>query len=157
VQVFGPLGRATFHPDEDRDIVALAGGSGIAGIMSILEHATQCGHFRRRRGAVYFGVRTLSDGFYLDRLARHVAAADGNLNVVLALSHETPNTTHHLGFPGVRLGHGFVHDVAARDLAGRCDNVSAFVAGPPPMVDGAIRTLLAQSVPSAQIRYDKFG
>jgi toluene monooxygenase electron transfer component len=33
----------------------------------------------------------------------------------------------------------------------------AYVAGPPPMVDGAIRSLIVGGVGRAAIRYDKFG
>ena len=61
VEVFGPLGRAVFRPQEDRNFVCIAGGSGIAGMMSILECATQADYFRNHKGALFFGVRTLAD------------------------------------------------------------------------------------------------
>ena len=156
-KIFGPLGRATLRPHEDRDLVCIAGGSGIAGIVSILEHATACGHFERHKGQVYFGVRTLADGFYLDRLSRHVEAAKGALRVVLALSHETVNAPSHPKFPHIGVATGFVHDVAGSLLDADCAGTAAFVAGPPPMVDGAIRVLLGHNVASTSIRYDKFG
>ncbi len=35
VEVFGPLGRAVFRPEEDRNFICIAGGSGIAGMMSM--------------------------------------------------------------------------------------------------------------------------
>ena len=41
VEVFGPLGRAVFRPEEGKNFVCIAGGSGIAGMMSILEHGTR--------------------------------------------------------------------------------------------------------------------
>ena len=88
VEVFGPLGRAVFRPEEDKNIVCIAGGSGIAGMMSILECATRTGHFSDHKGTVFFGVRTLSDAFYLEALARYVAASHGNLEVTIALSDE---------------------------------------------------------------------
>jgi toluene monooxygenase electron transfer component len=157
LDLFGPLGRATFRPADDTDLVCIAGGSGIAGIMSILEHATQSGHFSRHRGQVYFGVRTLADGFYLDRFADFVARAQGALRVVLALSDENAGRKTHSRYEAIELAHGFVHDVADRGLAPDLGDVSAFVAGPPVMVDGAIRTLIGHHVPATRIRYDKFG
>lgn len=157
VTVFGPLGRAVFKPKEDRDLVCIAGGSGIAGLLSILEHATASDHFHNHKGRVFFGVRTLADGFYLDRLNKYVEASKGALEVVLALSHETLDTPIHPQFQGIKVASGFVHDVANEMLDANCEAVSSFVAGPPPMVDGAIRTLIGHSVPSANIRYDKFG
>ena len=35
--------------------------------------------------------------------------------------------------------------------------IKTFVAGPPPMVDGALRVMIGHGVASSQIRYDKFG
>ena len=86
--MFGPLGAATFRPEEDRDVLIIAGGSGIAGMMSILDRAVREGYFRAHRGHVFFGVRALADAFYLEELAGYVAAAGGRLKVTLALSHE---------------------------------------------------------------------
>src|SRR5262245_4954796 len=93
--VYGPLGRATFRPEEGRDILCVAGGSGIAGMLAILEHARAANHFRDRSAHVYFGVRTLADGFYLQELADHVAAASGELQVTLALSDERIEAAAH--------------------------------------------------------------
>ena len=106
---------------------------------------------------VFFGVRTLLDGFYLDRFARLIAASHGALQVVLALSHEAVTLPLHPQFPAIQIAHGFVHDVADAALDADCSARTCFVAGPPPMVDGAIRILIGHGVPSPQIRYDKFG
>ena len=157
LNLFGPLGRATFRPDEGRNLLCITGGSGIAGIMSILEHATQSRYFAAHHGHVFFGVRTLADGFYVQELADYAAAADGRLAVTLALSHEPAIGTHHPQFPQVRLASGMVHEVAGQAMSGRYDNVTGFVAGPPALVDGAIRLLVAEArLPREFIRFDKF-
>jgi len=155
---FGPLGAATFHPEEQRDILCIAGGSGIAGIMSILDHATEIDHFAGHRGDVFFGVRTLADCFYLDELSDFAARSGENLRITVALSHEDAGRDRHPDFPLIRLDTGFVHDAAARAMEGRYGNPLGYVAGPPPMVDAAIRLLISQGkVPTSDIRYDKFG
>ena len=157
VNVFGPLGRATFNPQERRNILCIAGGSGIAGMLAILEHATREDYFREHTGHVYFGVRTLADGFYVQELADLVAASGGKLEVTLALSHEPIPADTHPRHPGIRLMHGMVGDATAQAMAGRYDNIVGFVAGPPPMVDGALRLLIRDArVPAQFIRYDKF-
>jgi toluene monooxygenase electron transfer component len=157
LEVFGPLGRATFHPVERRDILCIAGGSGIAGMLSILEHARLSGHFRDHRGNVFFGVRTLADAFYLAELSQHAAATGGNLEITLALSHEEPTGEAHPQFPRIRLGKGLVADVAARAMAARYEGIVAFLAGPTPMVDAALHLLLREGRVSRQfVRYDKF-
>ncbi len=156
VAVFGPLGRAVFRPEEDRNIVCIAGGSGIAGMMSILHCAVQADHFRTHRGAVFFGVRTLADTFYLEQLSRYAAASHGNLDVTIALSDEAAATPFHLELPILRLAEGMVHDVAAKAMADHDRNVLAYIAGPPIMVDSTIRSLIAGGVAIRDIRYDKF-
>ena len=158
VEVFGPLGRATFHPEEDRNLLMVAGGSGIAGLMSILERATRDDYFRNHNGHVFFGVRTMADGFYLDAMSRYVAKAHGNLEVTLALSHEAVPSARHPDYPHLMLAAGMVHEVMGRTMRDRYADIAAFVAGPPPMVDGAIRWLITEGQLSAgQIRFDKFG
>lgn len=157
INLFGPLGNATFGPEDDKGLLCITGGSGIAGIMSILERATRMNHFRKHKGYVFFGVRTLADGFYVKELAEYVDKSDGNLEVTLALSDEAPVSATHPDHPQVRLDGGFVHEVTARSMAGRYDDVMGYVAGPPPMVDGALRLLLTEArLPPQSIRYDKF-
>jgi len=159
VDVFGPLGRATFDAGEHRDLIIAAGGSGIAGMMSILERATQLNYFASHRGHVFFGVPTLEDGFYLEELSAYVGSAQGSLNVTLALSSETPETEFHPHYDQIRLSSGFVHAAMASSMAGHYhQNTLAYLAGPPPMVDAALRVLISDGQLSPQaIRYDKFG
>jgi toluene monooxygenase electron transfer component len=157
VDVFGPLGRAVFRPEEGRNIICIAGGSGIAGMMSILERAVRVDHFRSHTGALFFGVRTLEDTFYLEQLSRYVMASHGNLDVVIALSDEAAATPLHAEFPALKLATGMVHDVAAKEMASRDRDVMAYIAGPPIMVDSAVRALFTGGVAIKNIRYDKFG
>jgi toluene monooxygenase electron transfer component len=155
--VFGPLGRATFHPEEGKDLLCVAGGSGIAGMMAIVERAVCEGYFNERSGHVFFGVRTLADAFYMDELARLVAAADSKLRVTLALSHEAVTGESHPQHPGIGLASGLVGDVMIRTMAGQYANTVAFTAGPPIMVDSVLRHLTYDAkIPRAFIRYDKF-
>jgi toluene monooxygenase electron transfer component len=155
--VFGPLGRATFHPEEGRNLLCIAGGSGIAGMLSIIERAVGEGYFRDHTGHVFFGVRTLEDGFYLRELCDYAARAEGRLEVTLALSHEAVPAAMHPSFPHIRLMHGMVADAARQAMSGRCDNMVGFVAGPPVMVDHALRMLIREAgLPPQFVRYDKF-
>jgi toluene monooxygenase electron transfer component len=157
VNVFGPLGRATFHPGEGKNVLCIAGGSGIAGMLSIIERAAGEGYFRDHTGHVFFGVRTLRDGFYLSELCDYAAQAGGRLQVTLALSHEPASAAMHPKFPHIRLMHGMVADAARQAMGGRYDNMVGFVAGPPIMVDDALRMLIREArLPPQFVRYDKF-
>jgi toluene monooxygenase electron transfer component len=156
VALFGPLGRAIYTPDLTQPILCIAGGSGIAGMMSILARACAERHFDRYPGHVYFGVRTARDLFFVDELAAFKAQFPDGLEITLALSEEAvPEApgTH----PEFLWDTGFVHEVAARGMQGRFRGVRAYVAGPPPMVDGSLRMLLKEArLSPSDIRYDKF-
>lgn len=158
LDLVGPLGVATFRPDEDRDFLCIAGGSGIAGMMAMLECATALGYFGRRKGHLFFGVRTIEDAFYVEDFARHVAAGNGALDVTVAISDADDVPAHHPDFPDVKLARGFVHDVAAASLGahGEWKDAIAFVAGPQPMVDAAIGVLVKSGIGPQSIRFDKF-
>lgn len=157
LKVFGPLGRATYDPAEGRNILCIAGGSGLAGMMAILAHAIRDGALRERTAHVFFGVRTLDDAFYMSEFAQFATAAGANLEVTLALSHAPADTATHPQFPAIRLASGMVTDVAARTMTGRYNNTVAFVAGPPVMVDIALKHLTHEAkIPRTFIRYDKF-
>ena len=154
---FGPLGKATFDPREQRTIVCIAGGSGIASILSILEVGCASRHFDMFDGAVFFGVRTCADVFHLDRLSRFVERHPGKLRATVALSHEEPSERLRLRYPHLVFDSGFPHEIAARDLAGNFAGRVAYLAGPPILVDVAIRMLITQArLPARDIRYDKF-
>jgi len=147
--VFGPLGKATFYPALDTNILCIAGGSGIAGMMSILAHAAQERYFERHRGWVFFGVRTLRDAFFLEELSGYAA----NVPVTVALSDEQVPATAPQRWPALAFAHGLVHEVARS----KYENVRAYVAGPPPAVDAALRMLLLEAkLTSDNIRYDKY-
>jgi toluene monooxygenase electron transfer component len=155
--VFAPLGHATFQADLRKHVLCIAGGSGIAGMMSILSLACQDAHFATWDGHVFFGVRTARDGFFLEELEAFRARYPGRLAVTVALSDEDVPASLATAYPGFAFARGFVHAVAGERMQGRFADVRAYVAGPPPMVDASLRLLLREArLPPADIRYDKF-
>jgi toluene monooxygenase electron transfer component len=156
VEFFGPLGSATFYPAIDRDILCIAGGSGIAGMMSILHCADQARYFERHRGHVFFGVRSAADTFLLEELSDLAKRSDGALDVTVALSNEAAPDGLAADFPQLAFDSGYVHEVAQRRMNGQYQSVRAYLAGPPPSVDASVRMLLMARVSTDNIRYDKF-
>lgn len=152
-----PLGHATFHPGTPKHVLCIAGGSGIAGMMSILSLACQEDHFAAWDGHVFFGVRTERDRFFLDELEAFRTRYPDRLAITVALSDEDVTRSLSTAYPGFAFARGFVHAVAGESMKGRFANVRAYVAGPPPMVDASLRLLLREArLPPADIRYDKF-
>ena len=157
VSLFGPLGKATFYPGIAKNVLCIAGGSGIAGMMSILARACQEHYFEQYQGHVYFGVRTFKDAFYLKEMAAFCKDYTKNLAVTVALSDEDVPAAAKEQYPLLRFERGMVHEVAKREMAGKYQNIRAYLAGPPPAVDACIRVLLLEAKLTADnIRYDKF-
>lgn len=144
LRVFGPLGKATFSPGLADDLVCIAGGSGIAGMMSILERAIGARYFESHRGWLFFGVRRRSDAFFLQELAAFRRASADRLAITVALSDEPVAEAAAREWPQLAFEQGFVHEVAGRALKGHYQNIRAYVAGPPPAVDAALRLLLLE-------------
>ena len=154
--VFAPLGHATFRPGVARHLLMIAGGSGIAGMMSILARACEASHLSDWDGHVFFGVRSERDCFFLDELAGLRARCPERLAITVALSDEPVPASLAAAHPGLTFAAGFVHAVADERMAGRFADVRAYVAGPPPMVDASLRLLLRARLKPDDIRYDKF-
>jgi toluene monooxygenase electron transfer component len=147
--LIGPLGKATFQPALGKNLLCIAGGSGIAGMMSILTRAAESNYFARHKAWVFFGIRAMRDAFFLDELARF----DAEVTVALSEEDVPPQDK----WPKLKFEKGLVHEVAKRAMAGKYQNVRAYLAGPPPAVDAAIRVLLLDArLTTDNIRYDKF-
>lgn len=157
VGLFGPLGFATFRPDIGKNLLCIAGGSGIAGMMSILSRGCQDRYFERYTGYVFFGVRTPKDVFFLDELVAFRTGCAENLHVTVALSDEEVPEALRAAYPRLDFARGLVHQVAGAQMKGKFQNIRAYAAGPPPMVDATLRMLLLEGkLTSDSIRYDKF-
>jgi toluene monooxygenase electron transfer component len=151
LDTFAPLGKATFEPALGKNLLCIAGGSGIAGMMSILARAAEAKYFDRHKVWMFFGVRTMRDAFFLKELSSY------NAETTIALSDEEVPALAPRDYPKLHFERGMVHEVAKRTMAGKYQDVRAYVAGPPPAVDAAIRVLLLDAkLTTDNIRYDKF-
>ncbi|HKF73519.1 MAG TPA: FAD-binding oxidoreductase, partial [Stellaceae bacterium] len=139
----GPYGSAHLREHHTGPILAIAGGSGLAPIKSIVETALQRG--ARQPIHLYFGVRDERD-LYLEAHFEALAAAHPNLRFTPVLSEPQGPTTRRTGF---------VHEAVAADL-GDLDGAKAYMAGPPVMVEAATAMLLAAGLPRQDIHADAF-
>jgi toluene monooxygenase electron transfer component len=158
-EVFGPVGRATFDPIEAQssDLVCAAGGTGIAGLMSVLERASRTGYLESHRAIVCFGVRSSADLFFVDRFAALKRRHPENVSVVVAVSDEDPPAWA-AEFPGLRFSRGLVHEVLEKEEVARLASPVAYAAGPPAAVAALMSVLLTRhGVAPTRIRFDSFG
>jgi CDP-4-dehydro-6-deoxyglucose reductase/ferredoxin-NAD(P)+ reductase (naphthalene dioxygenase ferredoxin-specific) len=122
VRVEGPLGTSYFRNRHRGPILALAGGSGLAPIKSIVETALLRGTTQPIH--LYVGVRGERD-LYLESHFRSLAAAHANLKFMPVLSEPNGPTARRTGY---------LADAVAGDFAS-VEGFKAYLAGPPIMVE----------------------
>ncbi len=143
VVVEGPFGASYLREQHTGPIIAVAGGSGLAPIKSIVETALARG--MRQDIKLYFGVRDERD-LYAEAAMRALAAEHPNFSFTPVLSEPSGTTARRTGF---------VHEAIAADLADG-DGMKAYLAGPPPMVEAASALLGARGVRREDLHADAF-
>lgn len=145
----GPYGIAYLRDDSPRNIVGIAGGSGLSPVLSILSAAARTGQPTRRLNLFYGGRRPedLCAPTMIDRDAR----LRGRVECITAIS----DTSFSGDWKGER---GFIHDVVRRHLDGHGDPAENdyYFCGPPAMTEAVQRMLLDLHVPTTQTFYDRF-
>jgi propane monooxygenase reductase subunit len=140
LDVTGPYGTFTLR-DNDRPLLFVGGGAGMAPILSLLRSMADRGV--ARPAVYYYGAREEQDLFHLEELAELQELVPG-LRFVPALSDgQWDGET------------GLITDVVERCEPG-LDGVDAYLCGPPPMVEAAQEMLMRVGVDEAHIHYDKF-
>jgi NAD(P)H-flavin reductase/hemoglobin-like flavoprotein len=140
--ILGPaLGTMTLDAAGQRDLLCVAGGTGLSPIKAIVEQAIRESSACPRQIFVFYGARTRDELYDLPDLYR---LADAYPRLQL-----TPVTSDDPAFDGMQ---GNVGRVAARYLPHR--ECEAYVAGPVAMVREAIRVLARAGIPGQRIHYD---
>ncbi|MGH6714020.1 MAG: 2Fe-2S iron-sulfur cluster-binding protein [Bradyrhizobium sp.] len=157
LEIFGPVGRATFDAARDGDLLCVAGGSGLSMALSIFGAAVACGHFQRYRGTLILGLRRPSDLYNLDLISALASTAGAGLRITVALSDDDPQPSPGWAPSSIEVEAGHAHEVAKRRMAGAYAGLVSFVAGPPPMVQVMQRLLITEGgLPGSNIRCDTF-
>jgi NAD(P)H-flavin reductase/hemoglobin-like flavoprotein len=141
IRLAAPMGSMVLDRKSTRDIVCVAGGTGLAPIKALVRELTR--YNRTRWVHLFFGVRNREDLYDLAELNR-MAGQYPWLSVVPAVSDDA-------GFGGEQ---GNICDVVAK--YGPWADHDFFVSGSPSMVKSTLRRLAELQVPSIRIKYDAF-
>lgn len=143
-QGMGSLDKADAS-DSNRPIVLVAGGTGVAPFVGLLDHWFRTKQHKNRKVYLFFGARQRRD-LILDAEFRAWTTRHRNFVYVPALSDPAPedNWTGPVGFINV---------VLDRHFPGRLD-ADVIIAGSPRMMLETVKTTEIKGVPKAQIRHD---
>jgi propane monooxygenase reductase component len=144
LDVEGPFGTFTLRESRTADLVFVAGGAGLAPVLSLIRSMAERGI--DRKAVFYYGVRTRKDLCFESELHELEGRIPG-FRYVPALSEPEGES-----WDGES---GLITEVVKRcegDLTGK----EAYLCGPPPMVEAAIPMLEQLGVRHQGIFYDKF-
>jgi Na+-transporting NADH:ubiquinone oxidoreductase subunit F len=142
VTLNGPYGAFGLTPG-DREMICVAGGSGMAPIKSILLEMARTGNPRPCR--YFFGARARRDLFLVDRM-RGLEQRLPDFRFIPVLSEPGD------GWDGET---GLVTEAVARRVAD-ASRAEAFLCGSPLMIEACIKVLREKGMPEENIHYDKF-
>ncbi|MGM9487338.1 2Fe-2S iron-sulfur cluster-binding protein [Ideonella sp. YS5] len=143
VRVSGPLGTAYLRRKHEGPMLCVAGGTGLAPILSILRGAVAGGMSNPVH--LYFGVRSPRDLYGLDELATLERRHPGlKLNMVVTSGGDPRE--HRCGL---------VTEAIAEDLP-RLEGWRAYLCGSPPMVEAATLLARRKGIAPSQIHADAF-
>lgn len=134
-----------FLRDSARDILLIAGGSGMAPMKAMLEDMREKRPVRRVR--YFFGARCRRDLFFID-LMRQMESDLPDFRFIPALSQPMPEDA----WEGET---GLITDVLERRLDS-ARPTDAYLCGAPGMIEACCEILIRHGIPAERIFYDKF-
>jgi NAD(P)H-flavin reductase/ferredoxin/fatty-acid desaturase len=143
MQVEGPSGNFWLRPS-DAPMVLLAGGSGLAPILALLQDALAKGV--TRPATLLFGARTENDLYALDEIDAIARRWQGDFRFIPILSASGSGD----GWTGRR---GLVGELIPEIIV---PGAHAYLCGPPAMIDGAVASLTQHGIYSQHIHADRF-
>ncbi len=147
VQIDGPYGMAWLRRDAPRDLLCLAGGSGLAPMISIARGAMHEPALAQRQLHFIYGGRTPQDLCGQDMLAA-LPGWGTRLHYRAFVSTPQPAGSPHEV--------AFVHEAALKLHGPQLPSMEVYFAGPPPMATAVQRMLLDAGVPPEQQHFDTF-
>ncbi|MGI6873727.1 MULTISPECIES: 2Fe-2S iron-sulfur cluster-binding protein [Amycolatopsis] len=154
VVIDGPYGHAYLRPERNRDIVCVAGGSGLGAMISIILGAAALPDAVDRTAHLFIGGRTEADIHIPDAVlvARRRLRALHVRTAVSAADGCDPQPEC-----GIAPFRGFVHEAVVGALGENIRDFTYYAAGPPAMTDALARALVVEGGLAADhLYFDRF-
>ena len=146
VKLSGPYGQFFVRKSDNKDVIFIAGGSGLSSPESMILDLINEGDSRKIY--LFQGARNVSELYHQQKFET-LAREHENFVYVPALN-EPEAGDDWQGFTG------FVHEAAISTFDGRLAEHKAYLCGPPPMIDAAISALMRGRLFEKDIHMEKF-
>jgi len=141
----GPFGEFVMSEDPARELVCVAGGCGIAPLLSLTR--TSLARMPERGVRLFFGCRSSKELMFTG-LLREMADKNPSFSAVYSLEERDAGAPE-------GCESGFIHQAVAEHLSG-LGRRQAFVCGPEAMLEAVIETLAAKGLPKREIYFDRY-
>ncbi len=147
IELDGPYGMAYLRNHVARDIVCVAGGSGLAPMIAIARGASQAGLLKTQQLHFFYGARTPRD-ICGEQILQSLPEMGVNLHYYSIVSQAEAAWNGETGF---------VHELVRRVLGSNLTRHECYFAGPPPMTQALQEMLMLEyGVPFEQIHFDRY-
>tara|TARA_R110000868_G_scaffold3038_4_gene20458 strand:- start:1018 stop:2079 length:1062 start_codon:yes stop_codon:yes gene_type:complete len=144
--ISGPYGQFFTRKSDDKDVIFIAGGSGLSSPQSMVLDLLEEGDSRQIY--LFQGARNISE-LYNREIFETLEQQHSNFHYIPALNAPEPDDQWQ-GFTG------FVHDAVNARFDGKFEGHKAYLCGPPPMIDAAISTLMQGRLFERDIHMERF-
>jgi phenol hydroxylase P5 protein len=131
VQISGPYGRFFLREARDEPVILIGGGTGLAPLKAMVRHVLETGGHHRLY--LYHGARTLADLYDVEYFQKLEKEHPDQFSYRPVLSEDEVEG----------MAHGFVTAAVDEDFDS-CKGHTAYLCGPPPMVEAALKLLMAK-------------
>ena len=150
IAIDGPYGTAYLRPEAPRDILCLAGGSGLSPMISIARAAAVTPALANREVHFVYGGRMVRD-ICGESMLEQLPGYNERIHYLPVLSNHPLEEAH--TWSGAQ---GFVHEAVAERYGDRLPEFEIYFAGPPPMAQAIKFMLVEHGVPQGQVHFDEF-
>lgn len=148
VAIDGPYGTAYLREEVERDVLLIAGGSGLSPMVSIARAAAASPALRTRDIRFLYGCRTPRDVCGEAEIGE-LAGSGARISYLAAVSEPAAGD----GWDGET---GFIHEVARARFGERLKAFEIYFAGPPAMAAALQLSLHEAGVEPAHVHFDEF-
>jgi len=146
VQIDGPYGHAYLREDSPRDLICVAGGSGVSPMLSVARGFAASSKLSGRTLHFFMGGRRPVD-ICGDKELCELPGWQKSIHFHPAISENDPTWTGRSGF---------IHEVVRETHGHQLAEFEWYFAGPPPMVNAMADVLVKAGVPLTQQHFDRY-